>query len=103
MSLDNKYGNSNDENYGIGISQTRNNFNGFKGVKKNKYQTVSLCYWLCNIPFLPVFCLSKILSNQRLNNSGQVQKHTELLLTRQEIILMALRVLKKINIKPFRK
>lgn len=41
VSVDNKYGNFNNNKYGIGISQARNNFLGYKGIKTNKYQIAS--------------------------------------------------------------
>lgn len=38
VSVENKYGNFSSRQYGIGISQARNNFLGYKGIKTNKYQ-----------------------------------------------------------------
>lgn len=41
VSVENKYGNFSSRQYGIGISQARNNFLGYKGIKTNKYQIAS--------------------------------------------------------------
>ena len=38
VSVQNKYGNFNSNDYGIGIFQARNNFKGYSGIKTNEYQ-----------------------------------------------------------------